>query len=608
MRAASCGVADLAAALSTEALRGTDTAFDPRLHALRAHPGQRASAANLWSLMRGSAIRESHRAGDVRVQDPYSVRCAPQVHGAVRDVLADVETKVAVEMNAVTDNPLVFPGDGDDGAILSGGNFHGQPMAFAADFLAIALAELASIGERRIEKLTNTAFSGLPPFLARDAGLNSGFMMAQVTAAALVAENKVACHPASIDSIPTSADKEDHVSMGMGAALKLRTVVENVRRVLAIELVAAAQGIDLLRPLRSSERLEEAHRLVRERIEFREDDPGDGRRPGARHRACRRARSAPRRPRLIAGELRNAVPTRRTRRVAASVPSPATGNGHTPACEAVGLRPTAGGTPAHPGGACAAADDRSGLSALPGARPPARLRGAHPRSPETPSAVAFVPRHARRSIAGTATSPKRITPPARSSRCVRCSPSAVGTGRIREREPRVNDRPDRAGCQQWPHVRVQRLRNGRLLLDGAGASVEPVTVRRRSMMGSTLSRSTFGPCCTAMITSRPSTREALQVPREVVAGDHVEHHVDPAPAGQRVDTLHEVLFAVVDRRVGSEREAGFALRLRPRGDVDGRAERFASWIAVVRCRSNLRAPGAIRPRRGGRGRRRWSTP
>ena len=265
-------VADLVAALSTEALRGTDTAFDPRLHALREHQGQRASAANLWSLMRGSAIRESHRAGDVRVQDPYSVRCAPQVHGAVRDVLADVEAKVAIEMNAVTDNPLVFPGDDGGAEILSGGNFHGQPMAFAADFLAIALAELASIGERRIEKLTNTAFSGLPPFLARDAGLNSGFMMAQVTAAALVAENKVACHPASIDSIPTSADKEDHVSMGMGAALKLRTVVANVRRVLAIELVAAAQGIDLLRPLCSSERLETVHRMVRERIAFREDD------------------------------------------------------------------------------------------------------------------------------------------------------------------------------------------------------------------------------------------------------------------------------------------------------------------------------------------------
>ena len=265
-------VADLVAALSTDALRGTDTAFDPRLHALRGYRGQGVSAANLWALMRGSGIRESHRAGDVRVQDPYSVRCAPQVHGAVRDVLDDVEAKVVVEMNSVTDNPLVFPGEDGGAAILSGGNFHGQPMAFAADFLAIALAELASISERRIEKLTNAAFSGLPPFLARDAGLNSGFMMAQVTAAALVAENKVACHPASIDSIPTSADKEDHVSMGMGAALKLRTVVANVRRVLAIELVAAAQGIDLLRPLRSSERLEAVHRMVRERIAFREED------------------------------------------------------------------------------------------------------------------------------------------------------------------------------------------------------------------------------------------------------------------------------------------------------------------------------------------------
>ena len=265
-------IADLAAALSTDAFRGTDTAFDPRLHALRAYRGQRASAANLWSLMHGSAIRESHRVGDVRIQDPYSVRCAPQVHGAVRDVLEDVEAKVTIEMNAVTDNPLVFPGGDGGAAILSGGNFHGQPMAFAADFLAIALAELASISERRIEKLTNTAFSGLPPFLALHAGLNSGFMIAQVTAAALVAENKVLCHPASIDSIPTSADKEDHVSMGMGAALKLRSVVANVRRVLAIELVAAAQGIDLLRPLRSSERLEAVHRLVRERIAFRDDD------------------------------------------------------------------------------------------------------------------------------------------------------------------------------------------------------------------------------------------------------------------------------------------------------------------------------------------------
>ncbi|HEX6203563.1 MAG TPA: histidine ammonia-lyase, partial [Thermoanaerobaculia bacterium] len=239
-------LADLVGALSTDALRGTDAAFDERLHALRPHPGQRASAANLWRLLQGSGIRESHRQGDVRVQDPYSLRCMPQVHGAVRDVLADVEAKLGIEMNAVTDNPLVFgldgegDGDGDaDGELISGGNFHGEPMALAADVLAIALAELGSISERRTEKLTNTAFSGLPPFLVEEAGLNSGFMIAQVTAAALASENKTLCHPASVDSIPTSADKEDHVSMGMGAALKLGRVVDNVRTILAIELLAA---------------------------------------------------------------------------------------------------------------------------------------------------------------------------------------------------------------------------------------------------------------------------------------------------------------------------------------------------------------------------------
>jgi histidine ammonia-lyase len=187
----------------------------------------------------------------------------PQVHGAVRDVLADVETKLAIEMNAATDNPLVFA---DDGEMLSGGNFHGEPMALAADFLAIALAELGSISERRLEKLTNDAFSGQPPFLVEDAGLNSGFMMAQVTAAALVSENKTLAHPASVDSIPTSADKEDHVSMGMWAALKLRRVVANVRTILAIELLAAAQGIDLLRPLSSTDLLEALHAAVRERV------------------------------------------------------------------------------------------------------------------------------------------------------------------------------------------------------------------------------------------------------------------------------------------------------------------------------------------------------
>ena len=253
-------MADLIGALSTDALRGTDAAFDARIHAVRPHPGQLASARNLWSLMQGSGIRDSHRAGDVRVQDPYSVRCMPQVHGAVRDTLADVERRLLIEMNSATDNPLVFAAAGE---ALSGGNFHGEPMALAADFLAIALAELASISERRTEKLTNDTFSGLPPFLVANAGLNSGFMMAHVTAAALVSENKGLAHPASVDSIPTSADKEDHVSMGMWAALKCRQVAANARQVLAIELLAAAQGLDLLRPLRSSDRLEALHGAVR---------------------------------------------------------------------------------------------------------------------------------------------------------------------------------------------------------------------------------------------------------------------------------------------------------------------------------------------------------
>jgi histidine ammonia-lyase len=250
-----CRLADLIGALSTDALRGTDAAFDPRISALRPHPGQIASAANLWALLQGSAIRNSHRENDVRVQDPYCLRCMPQVHGAVRDQLAHVERVLAIEINAVTDNPLVFP---DDDEILSGGNFHGEPVAIAADLLAIAVAELGAISERRIEKLTNTHFSALPPFLVEDAGLNSGFMIA-----ALASENKGLCHPASVDSIPTSADKEDHVSMGMWAALKLYQVIVNVRRILAIELVAAAQGIDLLRPLRSSTPLEALHAEVR---------------------------------------------------------------------------------------------------------------------------------------------------------------------------------------------------------------------------------------------------------------------------------------------------------------------------------------------------------
>lgn len=262
-------VADLVGALSTDAMRCADTPFDPRLHALRPHPGQVASAANLWGLLQGSKIRASHRTHDVRVQDPYCIRCMPQVHGAARDTLTQITSTLTVELNAVTDNPLVFA---DRAEVLSGGNFHGEPIAMAADFLAIALTELAAISERRLEKLTNASFSGLPPFLVADAGLNSGFMIAQVTAAALVAEMRVLCHPASVDSIPTSADKEDHVSMGMGAALKLHAVLDHCRTVLSIELLAAAQGVDLLRPLRTSAPLEALHRDVRRGIDTWDQD------------------------------------------------------------------------------------------------------------------------------------------------------------------------------------------------------------------------------------------------------------------------------------------------------------------------------------------------
>lgn len=254
---------DLVAAMTTDAVRGTDTAFDPRIHALRRHPGQTASAANLFALLQGSGIRASHVEGDERVQDPYSIRCAPQVHGAVRDVLDDVITKLEREFNAVTDNPLLFS---EDREVLSGGNFHGEPMAIASDCLSIALAELGAISERRIEKLTNASFSLLPAFLVDKPGVNSGFMMAHVTAAALASENKVLAHPASVDSIPTSADMEDHVSMGMHAALECLQVLENVEQILAIELIAAAQGFEFLRPLRSSQTLEEAYGVVREHV------------------------------------------------------------------------------------------------------------------------------------------------------------------------------------------------------------------------------------------------------------------------------------------------------------------------------------------------------
>lgn len=261
--------ADLVGALAADALRSSDVAFDPRLQALRPHPGQARSAANLARLLEGSAIRESHRTGDERVQDPYSVRCMPQVHGAVREVLDAVERWLATEVNSVTDNPVLVE---EPLEILSGGNFHGEPMAFAADFLAIALTELATISERRIEKLLTPHYSGLPAFLVPEPGRNSGFMMAQVTAASLLAELRILAHPASVDTVPTSAGQEDHVSMGMTAALKLREVVRKVRQVLGIELAVAAQGIDLLRPLRTSPWLETLHARVRERIPFWSED------------------------------------------------------------------------------------------------------------------------------------------------------------------------------------------------------------------------------------------------------------------------------------------------------------------------------------------------
>jgi histidine ammonia-lyase len=266
--------ADVVAAISLDALQGTDVAFDPRIHLARPHAGQTLVAKHLRTMLEGSALRERHREC-TRVQDAYSLRCIPQVHGAVRDVLDYARQVFEVEMNSAVDNPLVFvkkPAAGSagsswdeaEGDVLSGGNFHGQPIAFALDFMAIALSALAGISERRMERMVNPALSeGLPAFLTRDAGLNSGFMMPQVTAAALVGENKVLSHPASVDSITTSGNKEDYVSMGMTAALKLKRVIANVRHVLAIEALAAAQAVDLLAPLRPGKRAQQALREIR---------------------------------------------------------------------------------------------------------------------------------------------------------------------------------------------------------------------------------------------------------------------------------------------------------------------------------------------------------
>jgi histidine ammonia-lyase len=259
-------VADLAGAMSLEALMGTPAAFDRRIHEARPHSGQMAAAAHLMTLMAGSEIREAHREHDARVQDAYCLRCMPQVHGAVRGVLEHVRGVLEIESGSATDNPLVFPGtDGNGGGdVLSGGNFHGAPLAYAFDYAAIAMTDLASMTERRIDRLLNPDINeGLPPFLSSDPGLSSGFMMAQIVAAALINECQVLAHPSSTGSIPTSGGKEDHVSMGMTGAVKLRQIVENAERIAAIELMCAAQGLECRRPLKASATMERAHDAVR---------------------------------------------------------------------------------------------------------------------------------------------------------------------------------------------------------------------------------------------------------------------------------------------------------------------------------------------------------
>ena len=274
-----CKLADVVGACSLDALKGTWKAFDPRIQRARPHPGQGVVGANLIRLLAGSEIMESHKDCG-KVQDPYSLRCMPQVHGASRDALAFVRTVLEREACSATDNPLVFlEEDGPGGEeVLSGGNFHGQPVAIALDLLAIATAELASISERRIEQLVNPALSsGLPAFLAPEPGLNSGFMIVQVTAAALINENKMFAHPAVVDSIPSSANREDHVSMGMTSANKAALVVENVRRVLGLELMCACQGIDLRAPLKPGRALAAVHARVRRTISFAPVDRAFGR-------------------------------------------------------------------------------------------------------------------------------------------------------------------------------------------------------------------------------------------------------------------------------------------------------------------------------------------
>jgi histidine ammonia-lyase len=260
--------ADVAAALSIDALRGSIHPFESRIHDARPFAGQRLAAANIEALLRGSGINRSHEHCG-KVQDAYSLRCAAQVHGATREALRFVRETVLVEANSATDNPMVFTDTGD---IVSGGNFHGAPIAIAADLLAAALVPLATISERRTDRLVDPSLSGLPAFLTRDGGLRSGYMLAQVTAAAVASEMKALAHPAGVDTIPTSANKEDHVSMSMTAALKAETSVSRAREVVAIEILCACQAIDLLAPLPTSPALAQVHDLVRSRVPMLDDD------------------------------------------------------------------------------------------------------------------------------------------------------------------------------------------------------------------------------------------------------------------------------------------------------------------------------------------------
>ena len=263
-----CKHADIAASMSLETLMGTRAAFDPRIHKARPHTGQIKAADNMLRITANSEIISSHHDCS-RVQDAYTLRCSPQVHGASWDAFAYVDNVIRVEMNSSTENPLIFP---ESEEFLSGGNFHGQPLALACDFLGIAISELANISERRIERLVNPQLSGLPAFLIEDGGLNSGFMIAQYAAASLVSENKVLAHPASVDSIPTSANKEDHVSMGSIAARKCRDIVANTEEVIAIELLCAAQGIDLFTNVKAGDGILAAYEVIRSKVDYMKED------------------------------------------------------------------------------------------------------------------------------------------------------------------------------------------------------------------------------------------------------------------------------------------------------------------------------------------------